>query len=476
MKAGKKHKRKTGILVGVCITVLIVTALLYFVYGKERTFSGVNPQNDDGLMESDLARIADEHYNSVMISMRSTKGISEEDFSYYRAMEAFIASHTILNTKELSQYLDEIINSGNQVTTICLGLDPELLWIDAGQKKDRWNEKLEKNLYFYVAQNPDISFEISLPNPYIDYWTGLEEDKLDTLLTVYQTLINQLAVYPNVKAYFPGYEPWIIKNPGNYEDSLLDTGEMITRSVILNTWSGKCYQITPENEVDIWTSFRRLIESEKSMPGVYPDLSKWHMVFFGDSVLANYSGSSSIPGCMAGVSHISFDNYAVGGSGAVGGFLAASDTFLNARQELPENRKLCFLVNYGLNDYFEGMPIEDPSDPYNPETYKGSLRSGISGLQEKFPEAEYIIMSPTRIGAFQNGTEITNEDGNDLETYIEAAKEVAEEMDLYFIDNYHNSVITAENKMNYIVDDGVHPNENGRFEIAIQIVNLLDEI
>ena len=48
--------------------------------------------------------------------------------------------------------------------------------------------------------------------------------------------------------------------------------------------------------------------------------------------------------------------------------------------------------------------------------------------------------------------------------------------DLYFIDNYHNSVITAENKMNYIVDDGVHPNENGRFEIAIQIVNLLDEI
>ena len=35
MKAGKKHKRKTGILVGVCITVLIVTALLYFVYGKE---------------------------------------------------------------------------------------------------------------------------------------------------------------------------------------------------------------------------------------------------------------------------------------------------------------------------------------------------------------------------------------------------------------------------------------------------------
>ena len=49
-------------------------------------------------------------------------------------------------------------------------------------------------------------------------------------------------------------------------------------------------------------------------------------------------------------------------------------------------------------------------------------------------------------------------------------------MYLYFIDNYHNSVITAENKMNYIVDDGVHPNENGRFEIAIQIVNLLDEI
>lgn len=472
----KKQKGKSGILAGICITALIVAAAFaYFFFVGKRTFSGVNPQNDDGLMETDLVRIAEENYNSVMISMRSTEGINEEDFSYYRAMDAFIASHKILNTKELSQYLESILNSGNQVTTICVGLDPEYLWIDAGQKESRWNEKLEKSLFSYVEQNPDISFEISLPNPYIDYWTGLEEEKWDMLIGRYKTLIDQLYVYPNVKTYFPGYEPWIIKNPDNYEESLLDTSEMITRLVILQTWSGRCYQITPENQESIWTSFRELIESEKNMPSIYPDLSQWHIVFLGDSVLANYEGNSSIPGCMAGLSHITFDNYAVAGSNAVDGFPDVLDTFQDKKLEISVGKKLCFLINYGLNDYFSGELIEDTFDPYNQQTYKGSLRNGISSLQEAYPEAEYIIMCPTHIGAFQNGTEIINEDGNDLEAYIEAAREVAEEMNINFIDNYHDSLITTENQW-YYVGDGVHPNENARLLIAIQIIDLLNEL
>lgn len=468
-------RKKLGILAGACVIVLIAAALLYIIFGSKRTFSGVNPQSDDGMLESDMLRIAEERYDSVIFSMHSIEGISEEDFSYYRAMDAFIASHTILNTKELSQYLDGILNSGNQVTTICLGIDPEFLWIEAGQNESRWNKKLEENLYSYVAQNPGISFEISLPNPCIDYWTGLEEDKLQVLLTVYRTLIDQLAVFPNVKTYFPGYEPWIIMNPDSYGDSLLDTTNEVTRLVILNTWSGRCYQITPENEETIWASFCKLIESERSAPSIYPDLSRLHIIFFGDSVLANYSGSSSIPGCMAGLSSITFDNYAVGGSNAVNGFPAALDVFRSTGVRITEEKKLCFLINYGLNDYFEGEPIEDPQDLYNPYTYKGSLRIGVSSLREDFPEAEYIIMSPTHIGAYQKGTEITNEDGNDLEAYIEAAREVAEEMNLYFIDNYNDSVITAENQVNYI-GDGTHPNENARLEIAIHIVDFLSEI
>lgn len=468
----KNRKRLAGILGLTGLVIVVATASCFF---RSRTFSDVNPQTDDGMMEADMARIVGEEYDSVMLSMHSTKYIYAEDFSYFMAMDTLVASHSILDTKELSRYLDGILDSGNPVTSLTLGLDPELLWNDARHKEDVWEKKMEKGLYSYVREHPEISFAVILPAPYIGYWTGFEEGKLDTLLTVYRRLVDELSVYGNVKIQFPGCERWIMINPDNYEAPLFDTNEYITKMILLYTWCDRFAPITPENKEDIWNALCETIEAEKNRTEEYPDLSGLHIVFFGDSVLANYPGSSSIPGYVTGLSGATFENHAVGGSSAVDEFSDALDSFFEEGKEMPADKRLCFVIEYGLNDYFSGLPVEDALNPDSGETYTGALRSGISRLQEAYPEAEIILMTPAHIGSFDKGMQATNEEKNVLADYVEAAKETAREMGLHVIDNYDDLVITSENQAEYLLD-GIHPNEEGRVEIALHIIEVLGEM
>ena len=394
-ETNRKCRFQKKALIGILAAAIPVLAAVFGIYlslNGKTPFSSLNPQADDGFMESDLARLSQENYESVLLSMHSAESFSEEDFAYYRGLDTLVASHAVLNTAELSQYLDSILSSGNTVTNLYLCLDPELLWTACGQKEEQWNTRLEAGLYSYIEANPDIFFEILLPYPYIDYWLELEERKLDTLLTVYHTLVAQLCAYANTRVFFPGFEYWIMVNPDNYSDLLFDANEIITQKIFLYTFCDGVYQITPDNEDSFWNSLRETIAREKNTPSGYPDLSRWHLVFFGDSGLANYPGSFSIPGYMAGLSDITFDNYAVGGTCAAFAFPNAVNTFLSEKcgdqkQPWPDaGKKLCFLISYGINDYFTGGSIDNPLDPLDAGTYKGSLRSGISRLLEAFPD------------------------------------------------------------------------------------------
>lgn len=472
------NKKSSIYILAAAVSVLAVAFGIFLLSADRGPFSSLNPQADDEFMASDLARLSEESYESVLLSMHSTESFSEEDFAYFRGLDTLVASHAILDTSELSQYLDSILNSGNPVTNLYLCLDPELLWTTSGQNETRWNSRLEAGLYSYVEANPDISFEILLPYPYIDYWLGLEDEQLDTLLTVYHTLVNQLSSYANARIFFPGFEDWVMVNPDNYTNFLFDANEIITQKLFLYTFCDGVYQITPDNEDTFWNSLRETIANKKKFPSNYPDLSQWHLVFFGDSVLANFPGSFSIPGYMAGLSDITFDNYAVGGTCAAFAFPSAVNTFLsekceNQKQPWPgADKRLCFLISYGLNDYFTGGLIDNPQDFFDSGTYKGSLRIGISQLQEAFPEAVCIIMTPTHISFYENGTIVMSENGDVFTAYVEAAREISSEMELYLIDNYDGGIITADNLAEY-VSDGVHPSEKGRLAIAVRIMEFL---
>ena len=483
---GPVRRRISPILIFPAIAVLLL-AVFFMIYRFSST--------EYGKMKEDLKRLSEETYDSVLLSMHSTVGFKESDFAYYRGLRTAIMSHAVTGPKELSKYLEQILQSGNSISTIYLCLDPHLLWTDSGEKEQNWNTNLANGLYAYMADNPLITFEILLPYPYIDYWLDFEEEELETVLTVYHTLVNELSAYPNTRIFFPGIEEWLMVNPDNYADTLFDANEIITNKIFLYTFCDAAYQITPVNEDFFWNSLREMWAVEKASPTSYPDLSQWCLVFFGDSVLGNFSGSFSIPGYASGLSGAPSYNYAIGGTSAsyrggnqdfpntVGTFLSENVTpGENGFQFTPkdadaaylEDKKLIFIFNYGFNDYFSGAPVDNPMDAYDISTYKGALRTCISKLRDAFPEARCLIMSPTHTALFGNGMEINGQEGDTLPVYVDAARALAEEMDLYFLDNYNDFVVTEETLDDYL-SDGCHPNERGRLAIALQLIRFIDD-
>ena len=493
----KQSSKHIILIAGILLltAVGLVGLVLYRCHSKT-VFSGNNPQADDGRMDDDLIRLSEEDYEAVLLSMHSPGQFREEDFSSFRGINALVTSHAILDTAELSAYLDCSLNSGNAVTNHYLCLDPELLWTTVRQNPADWSSGLQNHLYSYMEAHPDITFEILLPYPYIEYWLNLKEDRLNTLITLYHTLTVELCAYPNVKVFFPGAEYWLMVNPDNYTGTFFDANEIITQKIFLSVFCDSLYQITPENEDSCWTSLRELIAREKASPTFYPDLSDWCLVFFGDSVLGNFPGSSSIPGYVAGLSDAAVYNFAIGGSsGASHGegtqdfpniiddFLAENTSpsdsgtlFTPGGEEAGNFRRknLCFIINYGFNDYFSGSRIENLEDPYDTATFKGGLRTCITKLQTAFPDAGFILVTPTHTGYFNRGMDKNGTDGDIFPAYISASLELAEELNLSFIDNYNNYIITDENLGEYL-SDTCHPNEKGRLLLATTLMYFIHE-
>ncbi len=497
LDAQKRRLIYRAVLIVMALSVLCLVFLIVFfcLRSGRHSLCEYNLPRNDALMPADLDRLKEEPYDGALLSMHAPEQFSEKDFAAFRGQRILVTSHSIGTARELSDYLNCIFQSGNPISSLYLCLDPELLWKGADTSRTKWKKSLSKDLYAHIENHPDVAFEILLPYPYIDYWLDFEEEELETVLTVYHTLVNELSAYPNTRIFFPGIEEWLMVNPDNYADTLFDANEIITNKIFLYTFCDAAYQITPVNEDFFWNSLREMWAVEKASPTSYPDLSQWCLVFFGDSVLGNFSGSFSIPGYASGLSGAPSYNYAIGGTSAsyrggnqdfpntVGTFLSENVTpGENGFQFTPkdadaaylEDKKLIFIFNYGFNDYFSGAPVDNPMDAYDISTYKGALRTCISKLRDAFPEARCLIMSPTHTALFGNGMEINGQEGDTLPVYVDAARALAEEMDLYFLDNYNDFVVTEETLDDYL-SDGCHPNERGRLAIALQLIRFIDD-
>lgn len=123
------------------------------------------------------------------------------------------------------------------------------------------------------------------------------------------------------------------------------------------------------------------------------------------------------------------------------------------------------LIQHGLNDYYSGVPIGNPKDPYDEHTFTGALRSSLTALRQANPDMRIILITPTYTWHIASG--LTCEEFNAgygaQEDYIQAEMQVAEEMGVELIDVYHD-VYPHEKWEDWEVYtfDGLHPNEAGR--------------
>lgn len=137
-----------------------------------------------------------------------------------------------------------------------------------------------------------------------------------------------------------------------------------------------------------------------------------------------------------------------------------------------------FLIQQGLNDYQQAVPIENPADPYDERTFLGALRTAVRSLQNRNPEARIVIVTPlfTWYTDERHTTcETLDFGGGLLEDYVNAEISLAEELGIGWIDVYHDFFPHEEwEDWKLYSRDGMHPNEAGREKIAERIAEYLE--
>lgn len=272
----------------------------------------------------------------------------------------------------------------------------------------------------------------------------------------------------------------------------------------------------PESPEDI-DYFELMDESKENedlgMAEIIEDDDSFNIVVFGDSIWDIERGETNIGNQLEKIleerAHeqgddidVNIYNLAVGGtcaaiiegssdlenwnSQSLPGMIHVLNGDLDAAQIYPEANMLniyedvnledtdLFIYAYGVNDYFFANVIE--SDYlYDLYSFKGSLRKTITDLQARYPSANHMIISPTYcqfyyyddvIETCENKVFYKNDNpGETLDNYVVAAGELAEELDISFLDAYHGFDLGADTQSVYS-RDGIHFNEAGRLQYA----------
>ncbi len=133
----------------------------------------------------------------------------------------------------------------------------------------------------------------------------------------------------------------------------------------------------------------------------------------------------------------------------------------------------CFILAYGVNDYFQKTPLSDETNWTNPKTFAGAYEDSIQKLRTYYPDAKILVCTPTYAQFFQGGTGAYLGDSNVLSNGFAVLRDyggVAEA-----IANSHKNTKTANcykyaeissvNAADTLLD-GIHMSAEGRLRCA----------
>lgn len=264
------------------------------------------------------------------------------------------------------------------------------------------------------------------------------------------------------------------------------------------------------------------VEAEDYITAINTDLlkkddGKTTIVFLGDDVLADYTGKDGVPEQVAGL--LGADKSPVVYNGAFSGTTASTAnsiwedahpedafslywvtksitlkdyTLLNnvvdkVNADYKDTIKTLegidwdtvdvITIMYGSNDYLNAKQITDPADPVNTVAYTGALNASIALIKEAYPHIRIVVMAPTYCEVEQDG-KLTGCDKVDtgygiLADYMVAAKAIAVESNVTFLDNYYGVDINEDTSDKYLESNRIHPNADGRKLVAQRLVDLL---
>lgn len=231
------------------------------------------------------------------------------------------------------------------------------------------------------------------------------------------------------------------------------------------------------------------------------------LVFLGDSIFDSYRDGTGVPYLTAVQCEADVYNLAIGGttatidqtesaenekwtsSGLMGLVKAMekkipTDIFEGKRAkaildnpDIDFSQTDYFIIEYGINDYFEGRPISNLDEPYSVYNYVGALRCAISELRDLAPGCT-IVICPPHYCMFFNGdryvgdSNVTDKGFGTLRDYMEICEYVAGEQQTLFLNTYYDLGIDGYTAEQYL-EDGIHLTAEGRQLYADALAKLI---
>ncbi|MCM1044046.1 MAG: hypothetical protein NC417_00910 [Candidatus Gastranaerophilales bacterium] len=490
IKTGKKGKaRRLLMFLAVLFAVAVVVGCALLFFYDRRT----HHYHTDSLREEDVAALSTETYDGLLLSMCSPDAFDAEDFAVFRGYPVFKASHTFENLADIGTFLTEGFLQNPNLYTAYIMLDPDAVSSLYGDHASLYVKDYAKYLTDHAQAHPDTQFELLLPSYSLEYLQTMSDKEFDSLITACRNLVNICIPYNNMCIYFLADEEWLIANPGNF-DNYNTCNPSVTHTILAYTFGSDRYVLNANNMEE---HFSTLTELTHTPPTNYPDYSDYSLVFFGDSVFGLYTDSLSIPGVVNGLSHAKVFNIGLGGTSACGNrdpevptlntqvdaFLAMDNNFFEegscpyigiSSYQAGHPDKHCFLLNYGLNDYFFGLPIST-EDPYDPYTFSGGIRTAVTKLQDAYPDCKIILTTPNFTSYYNAGKDINSDEGGTMQDYVDAVLALAEELQVDCMNNYQDFGVTIKNHGMYL-EDGCHPNEYLRYIYGQRIIEKLSDM
>lgn len=454
---------------------------------------------NDSVRKADVKALEQDTYDLLLLTMYSEETVSAYPFEYYMACNTYKPEHCFENLADISDYIAKALQLNESVFEIYTFFDPGIVSKAYFDSDTLVQKAYRQSLRVSITDNPDVDFVFLLPSYSMDYWEGQRDKRIKNALDSYVLFCNEFQDLENVKIYYFGHLDWMNGNPGNFVEPQVCTEEINQRMIALSIYNDKYLVEAGEIAAFVETLSEQIAENKANK--VQSNLADYEIVFFGDSVIGNYSGSLSIPGVVKGICGADTYNCAIGGQAAskavpeaeTKAFDQSLEYFLTGnpqdafadreqfrteatrfRQSEHDAEKLLFVFGYGLNDYFSGRPIDNPADPRDIHTYCGALRVGVERIKQVYPEADIVLLAPTFATTFQNGTIPQGEAGGVLTEYVDALIRLADELNVLAINNYKELGVDETNFALYLEDD-CHYNEAGRFMIAQKLIEYLEK-
>ena len=437
---------------------------------------------DDRIFQDNMVRLASEKYDSFYYSFLGSTIIDPGNFPVFSGTNPIFIAPSTKDYENINVLLDAAI-AKEGLKTVFFEIDPVSFSEGEGKAEFEYiNQMIEKY--------SNVTFYATLAYPETTDWKALGEDGRKKQLETYKSAIEYLAHNDNLMMFWPGTQKWLVESPENYLEGV--PVEDVAQNLLVLTVCNRKYAIDKESFENYAKELNALAEADTK----YPDLSDCEFVFMGDSIIGNYHGPLSIPGMAQSLSGSKAFNLGYGGSSAIDQFNSfvncltenrKTDDFDNVefkselerfKLEHDETKQLVFVISYGVNDYFMGVPARananGPYKDYLYDSFESALSDGILKLKSTYPDAKIYVVAPIYCDYFESGAIPQSNVGGNLQAYRNVTKEVCEKQEVNWIDSNEKIEINRNNHTTFLVD-GVHPTLEGLYLIGNSIIKAIAE-